>query len=74
MVGLKKKMTNSPVYAYSFPPDNPSFCYLLCSTAEVDAWEVVGTLDRQIAQLVVTSLNHATNERTRNTNQTQELS
>jgi hypothetical protein len=64
-------MTNSPVYAYSFPPENPSFCYLLCSTAEVDAWEVVGTLDRQIAQLVVTSLNHATSERTKNINQTQ---
>ena len=56
-------MINRPVYAYSFPPENPSFCYLLCSTAEVDAWEVVGTLDRQIAQLVVTSLNHATDER-----------
>jgi hypothetical protein len=66
-------MTNSPVYAYSFPPDNPSFCYLLCSTAEVDAWEVVGTLDRQIAQLVVTSLNHATNERTKNITPAQEL-
>ena len=66
-------MTSRPVYAYSFPPDNPSFCYLLCSTAEVDAWEVVGTLDRQIAQLVVTSLNHATSERTKNITPAQEL-
>lgn len=52
-------MMNKPTYAYSTSRDNPSDCDILRSTSEVDGWEQVGTVDRDVAQLVVTSLNYA---------------
>lgn len=52
-------MRSKPIYAYSTSRGNQSDCDILRSTAEVDGWEQIGTVDRDIAQLVVTSLNYA---------------